>query len=128
MAYNVGVINQEIDPKMMTLIINEYNNSPHTTFYKIFKNDITPNDMDNNTQLENKLCYQLTKQNFVIRNSKGYNISCPVRILNEASLFDKLKHKLLPGIFQIVGKDNNLFICKQGDTIIRVPRYMIRPA
>ena len=128
MAYNVGVINQEIDPRMMSLIVNEYNNSPHTTFYKIFKKDITPNDMDNNPQLENKLCYQLTKQNFVIRNSKGYNISCPVRILNEASLFDKLKHKLLPGIFQIVGKDNNLFICKQGDTIIRVPRYMIRPA
>ena len=128
MAYNVGVINQEIDPRMMSLIVNEYNNSPHTTFYKIFKKDITPNDMDNNPQLENKLCYQLTKQNFVIRNSKGYNISCPVRILNEASLFDKLKHKLLPGIFQIVGKDNNLFICKQGDTVIRVPRYMIRPA
>ena len=68
------------------------------------------------------------KQNFVIRNSKGYDIKCPVRILNEASFFDKLKHKLLPGIFQIIGKDNNLFICKQGKTIIKVPRYMIRPA
>ena len=127
MAYNIGVINQEIDPFVMNAIINEYNDSPHMTFYKIFKKSISPNVMDNNPELENKLCYQLTRQNFIIRNSKGYNISCPVRILNEASLFDKLKHKLLPGIFQIIGKDNNLFICKQGETVIKVPRYMIRP-
>ena len=41
--------------------------------------------------------------------------------MNEAKTFDKLKHKLLPGIFTIVGRKNNLFICKQGDTLIKVP-------
>ena len=87
-AYNVGVINQEIDPRMMNMIINEYNDSPHTTFYKIFKKKISPNMMDSSPELEKRLCYQLMKQNFVIRNSKGYDIKCPVRILNEASFFD----------------------------------------
>ena len=127
MAYNIGVRDQEIDPRTMNEIIRYYNNSPHSTFYKIFKEKITPNEMDENPNLEDKLVYQLTRMNFVIRNSKGYDIRCPVRILNEASLFDKLKHKLLPGIFSIEGKDNNLFICRQGDKVIKVPRYMIRP-
>ena len=61
-------------------------------------------------------------------NSNNYNINCPVRVMNDASLFDKLKHKLLPGIFQVIGKDGNLFICRQGDNIIKVPRWMIREA
>ena len=83
--------------------------------------------MDRNKLLEDKLCYILTKHNFVVRNSKGYNIDSPVRVMNDANTFDKLRHKLLPGIFTIVGRDNNMFICKQGDTLIKVPRYMLKP-
>ena len=83
--------------------------------------------MDKNKLLEDKLCYILTKHNFMVRNSKGYNIESDVRVMNESNSFDKLKHKLLPGIFTIVGKDNNLFICKQGNNLIKVPRYMLKP-
>ena len=48
--------------------------------------------------------------------------------MNNAAMFDKLKHKLLPGIFTIEGKEGGLFICKQGNTVLKVPRWMIRPA
>ena len=129
MAYNIGVIDQEIDPNLMSKLINIYNNSPHTTFYRILKKAITPNEMDKNKLLEDKLCYQLVRHNFVVRNRDDYDISInsPVRIKNEANTFDKLKHKLLPGIYEVIGRDNNLFICKQGKNIVRVPRYMIKP-
>ena len=127
MAYNMGITNQDINPDIIKQLVNVYNRSPHTTFYKIFKRPITPNEMDKDKLLEDKLCYILTKQNFVIRNSKGYNITTDVRVMNQAHEFDKLKHKLLPGIFTIVGKDNNLFICKQGNNLIKVPRYMLKP-
>ena len=84
--------------------------------------------MDNNNDLEDAFCYQLSKQNFITMNENNYDINCPVRVFNEAALFDKLKHKLLPGIFHVVGKDGNLIICKQNDVIIKVPRWMIREA
>ena len=61
-------------------------------------------------------------------NENNFEINCPVRVFNQASLFDKLKHKLLPGIFRIVGKEGNLLICKQNDFIIKVPRWMIQEA
>ena len=129
MAYNIGILNQEIDPFIMSQLLIAYNNSPHTTFRRIFNKPITPNEMDRNKLLEDKLCYQLVRHNFVVRNNNGYDISInsPVRIKNEANTFGKLKHKLIPGIFTVVGKDNNLFICKQGNNIIRVPRYMLKP-
>ena len=59
--------------------------------------------------------------------NQDYNIETNVRVMNESNSFDKLKHNLLPGIFTIVGRDNNLFICKQGNTLIKVPRYMLKP-
>ena len=83
--------------------------------------------MDKDKLFEDKLCYILTKHNFVVRNTKGYNITSDVRVMNESNRFDKLRHKLLPGILTIVGRDNNLFICKQGDTLVKVPRYMLKP-
>ena len=127
MAYNIGILNQEIDPNIMSRLIYVYNNSPHTTFYRIFKRPITPNEMDSDKLLEDKLCYHLVRHNFVVRNSDGYDISINshVRIKNEANTFDKLRHKLLPGIYEVVGKDNNLFICKQGNKLVKVPRYML---
>ena len=127
-AYNMGVINQEIDPNVMRTILQIYNSSPHTAFYKALHLNISPDEMDSDKKLEDAFCYQLSKQNFVIMNNENFEINCPVRVFNEASLFDKLKHKLLPGIFQIVGKEGNLFVCKQGNTIIKVPRWMIREA
>ena len=103
MAYNIGIINQEIDPYVMKQLIDVYNNSPHMTFYRIFKKHITPNEMDSNKLLEDQLCYHLVRHNFVVRNSDGYDISINsnVRIKNEANTFNKLKHKLLPGIYSI---------------------------
>ena len=46
MAYNIRILDQEIDPDMMNELITVYNNSPHTTFYRVFKRKITPNEMD----------------------------------------------------------------------------------
>ena len=128
MAFNMGVENQDIEPDIMQYLLNAYNSSPHTLFYNVLHLRLSPNDMDADKSLEDALCYHLSKMNFVIMNSNNYNINCPVRVMNDASLFDKLKHKLLPGIFQVIGKDGNLFICKQGDNIIKVPRWMIREA
>ena len=127
MSINIGIINFNIDPEFMRYLINEYNNSPHSTFRKYLKRDITPNEMDNNPLLEDKLVYQLTKANFLIRNQEDYDVNNQyVRIMNEAALFDKGKSKLLPGRFKVIGRDNNLFICSNGNYSIKVPRYMIK--
>ena len=50
-----------------------------------------------------------------------------VRILNESSGMDKLKRKLLPGIWTVEGRQNGLFVCKQGQYTVKVSRWMITP-
>ena len=39
----------------MCQLINIYNNSLHTTFYRVLKKHIIPNEMDKNKLLEDKL-------------------------------------------------------------------------
>ena len=46
MAYNCGILKEDITPNIMNILLKNYNNSPHTTIYKIFKWQITPNQMD----------------------------------------------------------------------------------
>ena len=128
MAFNIGVPNQEIDPDIMEFLLKAYNSSPHSAFFNVLHMRISPDEMDSNNDLEDAFCYHLSKSNFVTMNENNFEINCPVRVFNQASLFDKLKHKLLPGIFRIVGKEGNLIICKQNDFIIKVPRWMIQEA
>ena len=60
MAYNMGVAKQEIDPGIMKVLLNIYNSSPHTAFYNILHKRISPNEMDNNNDLEDDELYNLT--------------------------------------------------------------------
>ena len=117
MAYNCGILKEDITPTIMDILRKNYNNSPHTTFYRIFKRLITPNQMDRNKLLEDKLCYILTKHNSVVRNTKGYNITSPVRVMNETNTVEKLRHKLLPGILVVYANPRNgaiLFLALRG--------------
>ena len=50
-----------------------------------------------------------------------------VRILNESSKMDKLKNKLLPGVWNVIGRDHGLFVCESGPYIIKVSRWMLIP-
>ena len=125
MNFNLGN-DKEIEPAVMEFLIDEYNNSPHGTLSKIFKQNITPNDVDNNIHLETEICKHMARENFVLESNPDYEISGFVRVYNDAHRFDKVKPKLLPGKWKFVERIDGLFKLKQGDVEIMVPRWMIK--
>ena len=126
MNYNLGYPN-EITPIVMERLINEYNNSPHGTLSKILKKPTTPNEVDANVELENKIVKRLMAENFCVRNQNDYKFLPEyVRVINEAHKFDKVKNKLLPGHWKVVGMKNGMFELKQNDKTIFVSRWQIQ--
>ena len=126
MNYNLGYT-KEITPIVMEKLINEYNNSPHGTLSKILKKPTTPNEVDSNVELENKIVKRLMAENFCVRNENDYKfLPRYVRVYNEAHSFDKVKNKLLPGHWEVVGFKNGMVELKQNDKTIFISRWMIQ--
>ena len=132
MNYNIGN-NADINPPTMKYLINEYNNSPHATLSKILGSPITPNEVNEMPQLEDFIVEQLMKENMKIKLRDDFNIIGKwCRCVNESSKFDKIKNKLLPGIWKVEGTQNGLFKCRQykdgapTNNIIKLPRFMIK--
>ena len=126
MNYNLGYPN-EIPPLVMERLISEYNDSPHGTLSKILQKPTTPNEVDSDVHLETKIVKRLMAENFCVRNENDYNFFSPyVRVYNEASKFDKVKNKLLPGFWKVVGFKNGMVELKQNDKTIFVSRWMIK--
>ena len=132
MNYNIGNGNA-INPTTMKYLLNEYNNSPHSTLSKIIGSPITPNIVNEMPQLEDFIVEQLMKENIKIKLRDDYNIVGKwCRCINESSKFDKIKNKLLPGIWKVVDTEDGLFVCQQYkeglplEHYIRLPRMLIK--
>ena len=118
---------EDIPPNIMKFLIKEYNDSPHATLSKYAEAEVSPNDVDGNPQLEDFICNKLMKENVVKKLRDDWNVNgLSVRCLNESGKFDKVKRKLLPGRWNVKGNENGLFVCSQGDKIIKMPRWMIK--
>ena len=127
MNYNLGNP-KEISPPMMNYLIDEYNNSVHSTLSKILKRNVTPNMVDANVMLETAIVKHLRQQNFLMENNPDYAVSKTVRVYNDIPKRDmeKVKPKLLPGKWKYIGRENGLFKLQQNGTDIMVPRWMIK--
>ena len=127
MAYNLTG-KSEINPYLMEYIIYEYNNSPHSTLSKYLKKPTTPEEVNSNKQLEEQFVQKLVVENMIVKLSPEYEVTKLVRVRNEASHMDKVKPKLLPGFWEVVGKDGGLLKLKQGDKELKVNRWMVKNA
>ena len=117
-----------IDPDQMRFLIDEYNASPHATLTRLLGKPTSPNMVDADPKLEDDVVLRLLIENATIEMQDDYDIvGKKVRILNESSGMDKLKRKLLPGIWTVEGRQNGLFVCKQGQYTVKVSRWMITP-
>ena len=126
MNYNIGN-DSNISPPTMERLIQEYNNSPHKTLSDIVGFPISPNEVDANKRIEDEIVFNRIRDNLKIKLKDDYDIiGQRCRCLNESGKFDKVKNKLLPGIWKIVGAEHGLFICKQGKYEIKMPRWMIK--
>ena len=82
---------------------------------------------DDNERLEDYIVWTRMRDNMKTKFKDDFDIvGRNVRCLNESSKFDKVKTKLLPGMWQVVGTDGGLFVCKQDDYSIKLPRWMLK--
>lgn len=125
MNYNLGN-KLSIEPETMQFLINEYNRSPHSTLSRLTKRKVSPNDVNASIYLENLVVSELMKENILTEMQDGYDVKGHVRVFNESSPMDKLKNKLLPGKWEVVGKKDGLIRLKQGNNEIMVNRWMIK--
>ena len=118
----------EIQPSVMDFLINEYNNSPHSTLSKILRKQVSPNDVHENKSLEDEVVKELYIQNLQTELQKDFKLEpgTYVRVYNEASKFDKVKPKFLSGYWQVVQSNGALVKLKQNDSEITVNRWMIQ--
>ena len=127
MNYNMGG-NLSIDPDQMRFLIDEYNASPHSTLSRLLNGIVSPNLVDANPKLEDEVVLRLLIENASVDMEEDFNpVGKKVRILNESSKMDKLKNKLLPGVWNVTGRKHGLFICEQGPYEIKVSRWMLIP-
>lgn len=126
MNYNLGN-STDINPNVMKQLLEEYNNSPHQTLSAIVGKPVTPNMVDSSKILEDFIVESRLRENFKTKSQHDFNVvGKEVRCLNESSKFDKIKTKLLPGVWQVVGTDGGMFVCKQGENTIKLPRWMLK--
>ena len=127
MAYTLGERN-EIQPKLMEYLIEEYNNSPHSTLTKYLKKPTCPNEVDENVDLETKLVKAIMIQNMFVEADPEYQLGNVVKVYNQAHNMDKVKPKLLPGNWRVMGFNKGLVQVKQGETELNVNRWMLKNA
>ena len=118
---------EEINPELMEYLVDEYNNSPHSTLQKYLGRPATPNEVDADVELENRVVLGIIAENHIVEGHPEYPVTQRfVHVYNDAHSWDKVKPKLLPGTFEVVGKDQGLYELKQGDHRIKVNRWMIK--
>ena len=119
---------QSINPHMMEALINEYNDSIHSTLSRILKRNVTPNEMEASQDLRNEFVRLVSRHNVIKTLAPDFDVKSKVYVMNEASSFDKLKPKLLPGMWHVIGrKGPSSFILRneEGHEIV-APRWMLK--
>ena len=68
-----------ITPKIMNIIVWQYNNAPHSTLSKYAGQPVSPNDVDSNPDLEAFIVRCIQQDNII--NSSNFNIKPGVKVL-----------------------------------------------
>ncbi len=128
MAHNITPYIKDIQPDMMAYILDCYNNTPHSTFKQVLKMEITPNEMNDNKELETRYVREVLRNNMLVSHDRGFKLNerCDYKIYNENSTFEKRRTKTLPGYYKYVGEENGLYVMRnRNGQIMKVPRWAI---
>ena len=129
MAYvmKVGVIT----PNVMNEIVNQYNNAPHKGLSKWAGFSVTPNDVQNNPDLEEYIVKKVILINRRIMNSYGFKLNegTNVKVYNDKDVMGKRRTIVQPGKFKVNGFKNGLYqvegVVNGKNMIQMVPRYRL---
>ena len=109
LAYNMQI--GEITPKIMKRIEWIYNNAPHKILSKYAGIQVTPDEVDNDEELESFINRRIRQDNYNIVNSYGFNIpeGSKVSVYNERNDKAKRRSEIQPGNYTILKRNGNLY-------------------
>ena len=124
-----GAYQDKISPNVMDFLVNEYNSSPHRTLSMILGHAYTPNDVDNDTRLEERVVRELLRQNILTYNSLGYKLrpGQKVWLKNDTDNLEKKRSPWMQHPYMVNGHDKGLVSLTDKDgNDIKVSRWMLK--
>ena len=119
-----------ITPKIMKIIVWQYNNAPHATLSKYAGYPVSPNEVDNDEDLERFIVRKIHQENYNIMSQYGFNIEdgTKVKVYNNRPAMGKRRSELEPNQWRVIGNSGPLFelINENGEKQIK-SRYQISP-
>ena len=111
-AFNMN--EPEITSKVMRKIVHIYNNAPHATLSKYAGQLVSPNEVNENPDLELFIVRKIHQENFNISSKLGYDIRPgeEVIIYNERNNMAKRRSQIQPGTWFINERIGNKFSIK----------------
>ena len=127
MAYNLRI--RLITPDIMQKIVYLYNNSPHSTLSKYAGQLVSPEEVDNEPELEDFITRKIKQENYIIMNSPGFNLSkgSNVDVYNVDSSMAKRRTINQIGKFKVNDRRGAMFEVINDETGEKqiVPRYKL---
>ena len=127
MAYNMRI--RLITPEIMKQLVYLYNNSPHSTLSKYAGQLVSPEDVDNDPELEDFIIRKIKQENYSIMNNPGFNLSkgAKVDVYNVDSSMAKRRTIKQEGKFKINDRRGAMFEVINDETGEKqiVPRYKL---
>ena len=114
----------------MVYIVNLYHNTPHKTLSKYAGIKVSPNDVDNNPELEAFIVRKIQQKNYEIMNREGFNLypGEEVVVYNPNSSMAKRRTVIQPGNWHVKENLGNMFqIENEKGNVQTISRYKIRP-
>ena len=96
----------------MVHLVYIYNNAPHETLSHYAGQPTTPNQADNDLQLQQYITFNIKKENYLIAQNPNFNlpIGSYVRVYNEQNPLAKRRSDTEPGTHRIIGKQGAFYI------------------
>ena len=131
MAYNMKI--SLITPNIMDELVYQYNNAPHKTLSKLAGFSVSPQQVQDDPELEGFITRRICQENYNIKSSPGFMLenNTNVKVYNQSDNMMKRRTKIQPGEFVVKGFNNGLFdvegVVNGVNKIQKLPRYKIAP-
>lgn len=127
-SYNMGI--KILTQNDINKVLNVYNNMYHSSLSKMLGKKITPNEVNNNPELEQQIinyCIDYNKQLKVLHPEIELQVGQICKVYQPFDKFKKRRRLLKKDYYKIVNKTGNIYTVQniRNNKKIDVPRYFI---